>query len=90
MHTPDNLDLNRLLEALLAEQHLHASDALQVLEHAAAHPAPPAGTDCRLPWNPSTQATLGLDSLCRWLAIRLASRSCASTRCRSTWPASAT
>ena len=41
MHTPGKqaLDLNRLLQALLTEQHLDASDTLLVLEQAAARPA---------------------------------------------------
>ncbi|WP_137162635.1 GspE/PulE family protein [Pseudomonas asiatica] len=76
MHTPDNpaLDLKRVLQALLADQHLHANDTLQVLEHAATHPtahpleqiAACALEDRRHPGQP-----LDLDRLCQWLANKV-------------------
>lgn len=69
-----DLDLNRLLDALLAEHRLTASDALEVLEQAKAHPndhpleliATLGLTDPLRPGHP-----LCLDTLCRWLAERV-------------------
>ncbi len=93
MHTPDNpaLDLKRVLQALLADQHLHASDTLQVLEHAAATPLATR-------WNTSPPAAWKtastLVSLWTWSTFangwptRSASPTCASTPCNSTCPRS--
>ncbi|AZL66415.1 GspE/PulE family protein [Pseudomonas oryziphila] len=66
-----DLDLNRLLDALLAEQRITAGDALQALERARSHPADHpleliAGLALPDPLHPGQ--ALGLDSLCRWLA----------------------
>ncbi|MGE8463105.1 MAG: GspE/PulE family protein [Pseudomonas capeferrum] len=76
MHTPGKqaLDLNRLLQALLTEQHLDASDTLLVLEQAAARPAchpleliaGPGLEDRMHPGQP-----LDLDRLCQWLADKV-------------------
>ncbi len=73
MHDPQTkaLDLRRVLDALLADQHLDAHDALQVLEQAnpcpAVHPLETiaaAGLADRR--QPSQQ--LDLERLCHWLA----------------------
>lgn len=76
MHTPENpaLDLKRVLQALLTDQHLHANDTLQVLEHAATRPiaqpleqiAACALEDRRHPGQP-----LDLERLCQWLANKV-------------------
>ncbi|MGE8459072.1 MAG: type II/IV secretion system protein, partial [Pseudomonas alloputida] len=76
MHTPDNLalDLKRVLQALLADQHLHASDTLQVLEHAAAHPGSHplehiAASSLENRQHPGQP--LDLEYLCQWLADKV-------------------
>ncbi|WP_267273539.1 GspE/PulE family protein [Pseudomonas putida] len=76
MHTPDNLalDLKRVLQALLADQHLHASDTLQVLEHAAAHPASHPLEHiaaCSLESRQHPGQPLDLEHLCQWLADKV-------------------
>lgn len=76
MHTPDNpaLDLKRVLQALLADQHLHASDTLQVLEHAAAHPASHPLEHiaaCSLENRQHPGQPLDLEYLCQWLADKV-------------------
>lgn len=76
MHTPDNLelDLKHVLQALLADQYLHATDTLQVLEHAAAHPtAHPLEqvAACCLKDRRQPGQLLDLDSLCQWLANKV-------------------
>ncbi|WP_449430303.1 GspE/PulE family protein [Pseudomonas putida] len=76
MHTHDNLalDLNRLLDALLADQRLTPSDTLRVLEQAAAQPTRHpleliAGLGLQDP-QAGGQA-LDLDRLCQWLADKV-------------------
>lgn len=76
MHTPDNpaLDLKRVLQALLADQHLHASDTLHVLEHAAAHPAGHPLEQiaaCSLENRQHPGQPLDLEHLCQWLADKV-------------------
>ncbi|CAI3811018.1 hypothetical protein GLGCALEP_06305 [Pseudomonas sp. MM221] len=76
MHTPDNpaLELKGVLQALLADQHLHANDTLQVLEHAAAHPtAHPLEhiAACCLQDRRQPGQLLDLDHLCQWLANKV-------------------
>ncbi|MDZ3994772.1 GspE/PulE family protein [Pseudomonas sp. Teo4] len=73
MHTPENpaLDLKRVLEALLADQHLHANDTLHVLKHATTHPAShplEQIADCGLEDHRQPGQRLDLDRLCQWLA----------------------
>ncbi|WP_459207427.1 GspE/PulE family protein [Pseudomonas sp. MLB6B] len=70
--TPDhNLDLNRLLDALLAEQRLSATTALAVLD-AAKHQAQmhPLELIANLAQG-DPSATLDLDGLCQWLAAKV-------------------
>ncbi|MEB6588974.1 MULTISPECIES: GspE/PulE family protein [Pseudomonas] len=73
MHTPDNpaLDLKRVLQALLVDQHLHANDTLHVLEHAATrptcHPLEQIAA-CGLESRQHPGQALDLDHLCQWLA----------------------
>ncbi len=76
MHTPDNLelDLKHVLQALLADQYLYATDTLQVLEHAATHPtAHPLEqvAACCLKDRRQPGQLLDLDSLCQWLANKV-------------------
>ena len=76
MHSPENpaLDLKRVLEALLADQHLHANDTLQVLEYAAAHPAGHPLEQiaaCSLENRQHPGQLLDLDRLCQWLANKV-------------------
>lgn len=76
MHTPDNpaLDLKRVLQALLADQHLQANDTLQVLEYAAAHPTGhplEQIADCRLENRQQPGQPLDLNYLCQWLANKV-------------------
>ncbi|PRN03993.1 type II secretion system protein E [Pseudomonas sp. LLC-1] len=76
MHTPDNpaLDLKRVLEALIANQHLHANDTLQVLEYAAAHPVGHPLEQiaaCSLENRQHPGQLLDLDRLCQWLANKV-------------------
>ena len=76
MHTPDNLelDLKHVLQALLADQYLHATDTLQVLERAATHPtAHPLEqvAACCLKDRRQPGQLLDLDSLCQWLANKV-------------------
>ena len=76
MHTPDNLelDLKHVLQALLADQYLHATDTLQVLERAAIHPtAHPLEqvAACCLKDRRQPGQLLDLDSLCQWLANKV-------------------
>ncbi|KIC84307.1 GspE/PulE family protein [Pseudomonas sp. C5pp] len=76
MHTPDNpaLDLKRVLQVLLADQHLYANDTLQVLEHAANHPtAHPLEqiAACALEDRRHPGQSLDLDRLCQWLANKV-------------------
>ncbi|MNO76698.1 Type II secretion system protein E [compost metagenome] len=76
MHTREDqaLDLNRVLEALLNEQRLDASDTLLVLDKAASHPprhpleiiASLGLADRRQP-----EQRLDLDRLCQWLANKV-------------------
>lgn len=69
-----DLDLNRLLDALLADRRIVAGDVLEVLERAKARPdehpleliAELAPVDAQQPHRP-----LRLDTLCRWLADRV-------------------
>ncbi len=73
MHTPDNLelDLKRVLQALLTDQYLHANDTLQVLEHAAAQPAGHPLEHiaaCCLEDRRQPGRLLDVDYLCQWLA----------------------
>ncbi|WP_447738100.1 GspE/PulE family protein [Pseudomonas laurentiana] len=76
MHTPDNpaLDLERVLQALLADQHLHANDTLHVLEHATAlpcgHPLEQIAA-CGLEDRQRPGQPLDLDCLCQWLANKV-------------------
>ncbi|MDH0302608.1 MULTISPECIES: GspE/PulE family protein [unclassified Pseudomonas] len=66
-----DLDLNRLLDALLAEQRIAASDALKALErvktHANDHPLELIA-ELALPDPLRPGQLLDLDTLCRWLA----------------------
>ncbi|WP_060514453.1 GspE/PulE family protein [Pseudomonas sp. NBRC 111132] len=76
MHTPDSpaLDLNCVLEALLADQRLHANDTLQVLEHATTHPTGHPLEQiaaCSLEDRHHTGQPLDLDHLCQWLANKV-------------------
>ncbi|MBF8709514.1 type II/IV secretion system protein [Pseudomonas putida] len=76
MHTPDNaaLDLKHVLQALLADQHLHANDTLQVLEHAVTHPAAHPLEQiaaCALEDREHPGQLLDLDRLCQWLANKV-------------------
>lgn len=76
MHTPDNaaLDLKRVLEALLTDQHLHANDTLRVLEHTVTcptlHPLEQIAA-CALEDRLHAGQSLDLDRLCQWLANRV-------------------
>ncbi|QVM91227.1 type II/IV secretion system protein [Pseudomonas entomophila] len=70
-NTTQDLDLNRLLDALLAEHRLAAGDALEVLERAKAYPTEHpleliAALDLADPLHPGQP--LDLNTLCRWLA----------------------
>ncbi|AVD81010.1 type II/IV secretion system protein [Pseudomonas sp. SWI6] len=76
MHTQDNpaLDLRRVLEALLTDQHLHANDTLQVLRHAATQPARHPLEQiaaCGLQDRQQPGQRLDLDRLCQWLANKV-------------------
>jgi len=73
MHTPHDLalDLERLLDALQAEQHLTTNDTLQVLELASrCAPLHPLETIAALNLEDRQHPgqRLDLDSLCQWLA----------------------
>lgn len=76
MHTPDNpaLDLKRVLQNLLADNHLHANDTLRILEHAAtqpgAHPLEQIAA-CGLEDRQHPGQPLDLDHLCPWLANKV-------------------
>ncbi|CAI8797580.1 GspE/PulE family protein [Pseudomonas soli] len=61
-----DLDLNRLLDALLAEQRIAPEAALAALERAKAHPG-----EHPLELIAAIGHPLGLDALCRWLADRV-------------------
>lgn len=75
MHTHDNLDLdlNRLLDALMADQHLQACDALRVLEPSTQMAEHPLETiaNLRLEDRRNPGQVLDLDSLCQWLAAKV-------------------
>ncbi|MGJ3442991.1 ATPase, T2SS/T4P/T4SS family [Pseudomonas sp. Je.1.5.c] len=75
MHTANNhdLDLNRLLDTLLAEQRLQPNDALQVLEHPAPAADHPLETIARLALEDRQHPgqRLDLDTLCQWLADKV-------------------
>jgi len=76
MHNCDDrsLDLNRLLDALQADQHLSARDAGQVLELATTHPGRhPLETIAALDLEDRqrTGQRLHLDTLCQWLANKV-------------------
>ena len=76
MHTPDNpaLDLKRVLQALLADQHLHASDTPPILEQAATHPTRHPLEQiaaCGLENHQRPGQPLDLDHLCNWLASKV-------------------
>lgn len=73
MHNPDTLalDLHRVLEALLVEQHLHACDTLRVLQRAVDHPGDhplEQVAACNLVDRLHAGQALDLDRLCQWLA----------------------
>ncbi|MFI8557335.1 GspE/PulE family protein [Pseudomonas putida] len=76
MHDPHNhaLDLHRVLDALLADQHLDANDILHVLQQAnnrpAAHPLE-AIAAARLADRQRPGQPLDLERLCRWLAEKV-------------------
>ena len=75
MYTDDThaLDLSRVLDALLIEQHLDASDTLRVLEQAHRHPDQhPLETIASLDLHDRRHPDrrLDLDILCQWLANR--------------------
>ncbi|MDO7903646.1 GspE/PulE family protein [Pseudomonas sp. K1(2024)] len=65
-----SLDLNRLLEALLAEQRLDPADTLRVLEHTSHPPSHPLEILASLSLKDRLRPghTLDLDTLCQWLA----------------------
>jgi len=76
MHNCDDrsLDLNRLLDALQADQHLSARDAGKVLELATTHPGRhPLETIAALDLEDRqrTGQRLHLDTLCQWLASKV-------------------
>jgi general secretion pathway protein E len=69
-----SLDLNAVLQALLADQHLHAKDTVQVLKHAADHPAShplELIAACGLESRQYPGQPLDLDHLCQWLAAKV-------------------
>ncbi|MBF8724562.1 GspE/PulE family protein [Pseudomonas putida] len=75
MHNPDTLalDLHRVLEALLIDQRLHASDSVRVLEHAVDHPGDhplEQVAACNLADRLHPGQVLDLDRLCQWLAAK--------------------
>ncbi|MGO0685892.1 GspE/PulE family protein [Pseudomonas fulva] len=75
MHNPDTLalDLHRVLEALLIDQRLHASDSVRVLEQAVDHPADhplEQVAACNLVDRLHPGQILDLDRLCQWLAAK--------------------
>ncbi|MDR6712352.1 general secretion pathway protein E [Pseudomonas hunanensis] len=75
MHTDDNhnLDLNRLLDALLADHRLLPGDALQVLERPPANADHPLETIARAALEDQLHPgqRLDLDTLCQWLADKV-------------------
>lgn len=76
MHSPHTmtLDLERVLAALVADQHLHANDAEHVLDNAAAHPACHPLEQiaaCSLEHRQQPGQQLDLEHLCQWLARKV-------------------
>ncbi|RCL21591.1 type II secretion system protein E [Pseudomonas sp. AFG_SD02_1510_Pfu_092] len=76
MHTPNNpaLDLKRVLDALLADQHLDPDDTLHVIQQATAHPAAHPLEQiaaCALADRQRPGLRLDLDRLCQWLANKV-------------------
>ncbi|CAM3818932.1 putative type II secretion system protein HxcR [Pseudomonas reidholzensis] len=75
MHTADHhdLDLNRLLDALLADHRLQPSDALLILERASEPPEHPleAIATLALADRQHPGQRLDLDTLCQWLADKV-------------------
>jgi len=72
--TDDSLDLAAVLQALLADYHLHANDTLLILEHATAHPAAHPLQQiaaCGLQSRRQPGHPLDLDYLCQWLADKV-------------------